>query len=89
MNFGGSTDIQAYVSSDGEVGRECLFTASQVLRGIKGYQSRRSWTFMQWVVDLQRSLLKGVLGAKRLCGLNARLVKYLEENKLCQAEKNP
>ena len=42
---------------------------------------------MQWVVDLQRSLPKGVLGAKSLPGFSVRLVKYLEENKPCQAQK--
>lgn len=44
---------------------------------------------MQWVVDLQRSLLKGVLGAESLPGFTVRLVKYLKENEPCQAQKNP
>lgn len=33
-------------------------------------RSRRSWTFTQWVVDLQRSLLKGALGAEGSPGFN-------------------
>lgn len=42
---------------------------------------------MQWGVDLQRSLLNGVLGAESLPGFSTRLVKYLEEKKPCQAQK--
>lgn len=52
-----------------------------------GFRRNRSWTFTQQLVDLQRCLLKGVLGAKSLRGFNARLVKYLKENKLCEAQK--
>lgn len=42
---------------------------------------------MWWVVDLQTSMLKDLLGAKSLPGFNMRLVKYLEENKPCLAQK--
>ena len=49
-----------------------------------GFKShRRSWTFTQWVVGLQRSLLKGVLGAKSLPGFSAMLVRYQP----CEAQK--
>ena len=54
INFGGSSDIQTYVSSNGEVGRECLFTASQGLRGIKG----------SWLQEEQKELDLHAVGGR-------------------------